>query len=1131
MADTFRDDSGKMQLDLKNQAVLVKKLQKEIETLAKLKNNLIEGDKVQLSLISEQTKKVEKLKKLQKERAKEIKDETDNMEEYSDTLISIGNTMKKNNKLLEIQKLKFEGVKSISEAIGDELADGAVTNQKVEKKVRQALAAYKEMQISIDKTNKSFALGRISEEQRLDAIREATEQYEDISSLVDKTQITSEGLLNALEAMDKETEMFSKSMQKAQIHSERLDKVFENFDGIPALGEVNKLLKTNIKDTVAFKAAVFALGAALGKAAYDYFGAPIKAAIQADKERKQEDIDATRDIAKIRKDAESIPAQINQEKLEHELNANEEIRKLNIDAQFAAQKAAIQFSDSLQQGAAEFRAASKTALFGKGLGSVGYGAAQMQLAGIDAKQVADAMSSAAAATGKMPTAKAAADMAIMAARTGTSVDDISQITEHFQRIDGMSANMAMNMAEGMRNMADQAGISLGNLMKEVAESSKDALGYQIKSGPALAKQVAYAQSLGVNFGDVAKAGKNMVMNYKDSIKAEMQLSSLLGEQVDLSEVRAKFAAGDTSGALEALKAQGLNPEDMDMFQQDALSQALGGMDLQSLSKVATGTGAQTGNLTAGNAGKGNQQFLGATQAAQASLASEQASISAKTAVVDAELSKKIGEAYLEGTGYENYKKEQAKVEEQARELAKSMTKAWLATDEYKKSLADTMKLNFVDSIKESLMGGLAMAAGGLLTTGVSKLFGKKGGGGAPAAAAAPTGGGAPEGGGGGSIVTSAAAAGADALIPGSGAVVEGAAGAIEEVKGKVEETMSLGEKLKDFGKGLGSVLKEVGKGIGDFLKNTGKGIGQFLKQIGSGLGKAIGGFFSGISAGLTTFAEAMAAPTPLFGLPAGLIIVGMAMGIAEALKIAGPGIQAITPLLLGLASIIGDTFVKVLQTAGPIIESIFNGIAKVITSVGNMIATVFNSITTSIGNFAKMDAAALASVAGSITKLSLAIAAFGAGSILDAIGNFFGGDIFSKLKDISGYSAPIMATAVAVQALANAFGQLSSIDVGALNKVPWGDMEDFASEGGKFVLAQSGGGSFALSKQTTDDISKMNTAIQANLQVSKNLQALLAVLSYEKDAAFQLNIDGNAVTNMLSRRADNRKGMNTSGGK
>jgi hypothetical protein len=123
-------------------------------------------------------------------------------------------------------------------------------------------------------------------------------------------------------------------------------------------------------------------------------------------------------------------------------------------------------------------------------------------------------------------------------------------------MDGASESTAMNLSEGLRNMADQAGIGLGGLMKEIAEASKDALSYQIKSGPALAKQVAYAKSLGVNFGDIAKAGKSMVMNYKDSIKNEMQLSAMLGKNVDLSEVRAKFASGDTEGAMKSLQAQG-----------------------------------------------------------------------------------------------------------------------------------------------------------------------------------------------------------------------------------------------------------------------------------------------------------------------------------------------------------------------------------------------------------------------------------------------------------------------------------------------------------------------------------------------------------------------------------------------
>ena len=47
--------------------------------------------------------------------------------------------------------------------------------------------------------------------------------------------------------------------------------------------------------------------------------------------------------------------------------------------------------------------------------------------------------------------------------------------------------------------------------------------------------------------------------------------------------------------------------------------------------------------------------------------------------------------------------------------------------------------------------------------------------------------------------------------------------------------------------------------------------------------------------------------------------------------------------------------------------------------------------------------------------------------------------------------------------------------------------------------------------------------IRSNKDISKNLQALLAVLSDSRDAAFQLSIDGSAVTRMIQKRADDRK--------
>jgi hypothetical protein len=220
----------------------------------------------------------------------------------------------------------------------------------------------------------------------------------------------------------------------------------------------------------------------------------------------------------------------------------------------------------------------------------------------------------------------------MAERTGQSTENIASINEIFQRLDKVSGKTALNLQEGIRAMADKAGVNLGSAMAEIAEASKEALSYQIKGSSQLAKQVIAAKSLGVSFNDVAKAGKSMVLNYKDSIKAEMSLSAMLGKNVNLSEVRAKFMSGDNEGAMSSLKSLGLNPKDMNMFQQQALQDALGGLDLNSIQKITENTARSGGGLREGSAGVANKGFLQTVQAREATLNAANAMISANTQV-------------------------------------------------------------------------------------------------------------------------------------------------------------------------------------------------------------------------------------------------------------------------------------------------------------------------------------------------------------------------------------------------------------------------------------------------------------------------------------------------------------------
>lgn len=550
-------------------------------------------------------------------------------------------------------------------------------------------AAYVNLETTIVSAKKELQDGKITLEEYNKLVTDSNEAFEKQVGLINTSTQAGKALVQTFQDAKSTSEEFVDAADKSKKKLETLGTAMDQLgsSGIPLMSELSNVTQQWANGGLkAAKVGLIALGAAMAGLAAKYFLAGPQVEIEMYNQRLQNAIDLKRQLGEIEVefgtsvpgeggkkfnvvqeraavergeidldyakktrevevDKQFVAKELTNELSKKRLDDAEEIRQLENDARFAAERAANAFSASMKSAAAEFRAASKTALFGNKLGSVGYGAAQLQMAGISADKIAGAMSAASAATGKMPTGKAAADMSILAERTGTSVDNIASINSMFQRTEGVTTEVAMNLTEGMRALADNAGISLGNLMQEVADASKDALGYQIKSGKALAKQVAYAQSMGVNFGDIAKAGKSMVLNYKDSIKAEMQLSTLLGEQVDLSEVRAKFAEGDTAGALDALKAQGLNPEDMDMFQQEALSQALGGMDLSSLQKIATKTGT-TAELGAGKAGAANQDFLKRNVAAQQQLSAEQAQISAQQAIIDAKTSQKVMESFL-----------------------------------------------------------------------------------------------------------------------------------------------------------------------------------------------------------------------------------------------------------------------------------------------------------------------------------------------------------------------------------------------------------------------------------------------------------------------------------------------------
>lgn len=182
-----------------------------------------------------------------------------------------------------------------------------------------------------------------------------------------------------------------------------------------------------------------------------------------------------------------------------------------------------------------------------------------------------------------------ADMAMYAKRTGTSADQLGSIANTFRIVGNLSGKAAANTLGMAESVAKTAGLPVNALFEDLAESSELLLQNNYGNEQSLIKQVATLRVMGVAAQKVLQAGQNMVLNYKDSIKAEMRLSALLGKQVDLSRVRQKFASGDAAGAADLLRTQlkGIDMDKMNMFQRQALQEATG-MDMDTVMKLGKG---------------------------------------------------------------------------------------------------------------------------------------------------------------------------------------------------------------------------------------------------------------------------------------------------------------------------------------------------------------------------------------------------------------------------------------------------------------------------------------------------------------------------------------------------------------
>ncbi len=159
-------------------------------------------------------------------------------------------------------------------------------------------------------------------------------------------------------------------------------------------------------------------------------------------------------------------------------------------------------------------------------------------------------------------AESAGNLAAASSLTGDSFEDnykdVLATSYELQRQSGVQMDL--------RDILEQSGKVTGTVRANLG------------ANPSLiAKAITQAKLFGASLEDVANAGKAL-LNFEQSIEAELQAELLLGRNLNLERARAAALAGDQVTLAEELQKQAGNFEEftaMNVIQQEALASAMG----------------------------------------------------------------------------------------------------------------------------------------------------------------------------------------------------------------------------------------------------------------------------------------------------------------------------------------------------------------------------------------------------------------------------------------------------------------------------------------------------------------------------------------------------------------------------
>lgn len=198
--------------------------------------------------------------------------------------------------------------------------------------------------------------------------------------------------------------------------------------------------------------------------------------------------------------------------------------------------------------------------------------------GVSAKNVYDSNIAIAEVVGNWQTATEGTveAMAILAAQAGVVESTSAAFLKTMAMVGKSTLDAQKDMLFFTQHMAEAGNVPLNKVMEDVAAASKNSYQFMSRSPLALAKAAVEAKKMGTSLTSAATSADKLV-DFTNSVTAEMEASVLFGESINLQRARELAYRKDLRGLNQEILriAQQTNFEDLDPFQQKAVAAALG----------------------------------------------------------------------------------------------------------------------------------------------------------------------------------------------------------------------------------------------------------------------------------------------------------------------------------------------------------------------------------------------------------------------------------------------------------------------------------------------------------------------------------------------------------------------------